>query len=552
MEILLPKLVTLFTEKYTFSDFLRDCMAGIVVGIVALPLSIAFAIASGVQPEQGLYTAIVAGFLISALSGSRVQIGGPTGAFVVIVYSIVQKYGYDGLVIATFMAGVMLILMGLARFGRLIEFIPYPITVGFTSGIAVIIFTAQLQNFLGIQLKHSAPDFLHTMNAVLTHLSMINFWSVVIGVLTIFIILQTPRFVKRIPGSIVAILMTTVLVSVFHIPVETIHMRFGDIPNTLPTPRLPVVEWHVIKDMIMPATTIALLAGLESLLSAVVADGMTGFRHRSNMELIAQGTANIGSALFGGIPATGAIARTATNIKNGGRSPVAGLVHAITLLFILMVFGKWAALIPIPTLAAILIMVAYNMSEWRMFIKLFHTPKSDVIVLLTTFFLTVFVDLTVAIQVGFVLAAFLFMKRMVEITEIEHVTSSIGLDEFEEDKEDISRVIPSEIAVFEINGPFFFGAANKFTTVLKDIYKGKKILILKMDHVPIVDATGLRAFEDIVDKIKKNKGSIVLSGVRPQPLEVFHTARLDRKIGEDNICKDIDESLARARQLLNQ
>lgn len=550
MDILLPKLVTLFKEKYTFSDLIRDCMAGVVVGIVALPLSIAFAIASGVKPEQGLYTAIVAGFIISALSGSRVQIGGPTGAFVVIVYSIVQKYGYDGLVIATFMAGVILIIMGLARFGRLIEYIPYPITVGFTSGIAVIIFTAQLQNFLGMNLADSSPDFLHKIHTVFGHLALINPWSVLIGVMTIVIILQTPRFVKKIPGSIVAIIVTTILVAVFHIPVETIYMRFGNIPNTLPAPRLPVFEWNVIKEMIMPATTIALLAGLESLLSAVVADGMTGFRHRSNMELIAQGAANIGSVLFGGIPATGAIARTATNIKNGGRSPVAGLVHAVTLLFILLVFGKWAALIPIPTLAAILIIVAYNMSEWRMFLKLFNTPKSDVLVLLTTFLLTVFVDLTVAIQVGFVMAAFLFMKRMVEITEVEHITSTIRMSDSEEIKEDTGKNIPTDVAIFEINGPFFFGAANKFTTVLKDIHKGKKILILKMDDVPIIDATGLRAFEDIVDKIIKNKGGIVLSGVRNQPLEVFKKAKLDDKIGLSNICKDIEESINRARYLL--
>ncbi|MBP9853574.1 MAG: sulfate permease [Candidatus Omnitrophica bacterium] len=551
MEILLPKFFTLFKEKYTFSDFVRDGLAGIVVGIVALPLSIAFAIASGVKPEQGLYTAIVAGFIISLLSGSRVQIGGPTGAFVVIVYGIVQKYGYDGLVVATLMAGVILIIMGLARFGRLIEFIPYPITVGFTSGIAVIIFTAQLQNFLGITLADSSPEFIHKIYAIWTHLDIVNFWSVLIGVITIGIILLTPHLFKKIPGSIVAIVVTTVLVAVFHFPVETIYMRFGDIPSTLPPVHIPVFDWPMIKALIMPASTIALLAGLESLLSAVVADGMTGFRHRSNMELIAQGAANIGSALFGGIPATGAIARTATNIKNGGRSPVAGLVHAITLLFILLMFGKWAALIPIPTLAAILIIVAYNMSEWRMFVKLFKTPLSDILVLLTTFLLTVFVDLTVAIQVGVVLAAFLFMKRMVEITDIEHISLNIGMGDPEESKDNMAVDIPADVAIFEINGPFFFGAASKFTTVLKEIQEGKKVLILKMDHVPIIDATGLRAFEDIVDKIKKKNGGIVLSGIKSQPLDVLKKYRLNEKIGEENICKDMDEALARAKYLFN-
>lgn len=551
MDILIPKLITVFKEKYTWNDFYRDALAGIVVGIVALPLSLAFAMASGVQPEQGLYTAIVAGFIISALSGSRVQIGGPTGAFIVIVYNVVKQYGYEGLVVATFMAGVILILMGLARFGKVVEFIPYPITVGFTSGIAVIIFTAQLQNFLGFSIMEMPPEFIGKLYVVYSNIPFSNPWSVIIGLITVFIILQTPKHLKRVPGSILAIILTTLIVAFFHIPVETVQMRFGEIPTALPTPHFPQIQWRMLSELIMPATTIALLAGLESLLSAVVADGMTGFRHRSNMELIAQGVANIGSALFGGIPATGAIARTATNIRNGGRSPIAGMIHALTLLFILMAFGKWAALIPIPTLAAILIVVAYNMSEWRIFIKLFQGPKGDILVLLTTFLLTILIDLVVAIQIGFILAAFLFMKRMVEITQIEAVTQSFNFEEEQRD-ENIKQDFPPEIEVFEINGPFFFGAANKFTTVLKDFNKGRKILILRMENVPVMDATGVMAFENIIDKIKKNDGIVILLGVQNQPMAVIQKFTLDQKIGKENIVASMSEALVRVNSLVKK
>lgn len=551
MDILIPKLITVFKEKYTWNDFYRDALAGIVVGIVALPLSLAFAMASGVQPEQGLYTAIVAGFIISALSGSRVQIGGPTGAFIVIVYNVVKQYGYEGLVVATFMAGVILILMGLARFGKVVEFIPYPITVGFTSGIAVIIFTAQLQNFLGFSIMEMPPEFIGKLYVVYSNIPFSNPWSVIIGLITVFIILQTPKHLKRVPGSILAIILTTLIVAFFHIPVETVQMRFGEIPTALPTPHFPQIQWRMLSELIMPATTIALLAGLESLLSAVVADGMTGFRHRSNMELIAQGVANIGSALFGGIPATGAIARTATNIRNGGRSPIAGMIHALTLLFILMAFGKWAALIPIPTLAAILIVVAYNMSEWRIFIKLFQGPKGDILVLLTTFLLTILIDLVVAIQIGFILAAFLFMKRMVEITQIEAVTQSFNFEEEQRD-ENIKQDFPPEIEVFEINGPFFFGAANKFTTVLKDFNKGRKILILRMENVPVMDATGVMAFENIIDKIKKNDGTVILLGIQNQPMAVIQKFTLDQKIGKENIVASMSEALVRVNSLVKK
>ena len=552
-ELLLPKLFTMFKRKYSWNDFVRDLMAGLVVGAVALPLSIAFGIASGVKPEQGIITAIVGGFIVSVLSGSRVQIGGPTGAFIVIVYHIIQQYGYEGLAVATLMAGGILIVMGVLRFGRLIEFIPYPITVGFTSGIAVIIFTSQIPDFLGMHLNHVPAEFIEKVMAIGSHIGNVNFYSILLGILSIVIITQTSRFLKKIPGSIVAILVMTFLVHYFHLPVETIQTRFGSIPTSLPVPSFPEIHWSTIRELMMPATTIALLAGLESLLSAVVADGMTGLRHRSNMELIAQGAANIGSVLFGGIPVTGAIARTATNIKNGGRSPIAGIVHALTLLVILLVFGKWAGLIPIPVLAAILIVVAYHMSEWRMFVKLFQSPKSDIGVLLTTFGLTIFVDLTVAIQVGFVLAAFLFMKRMAEMTEVESVTDTFYFEgEDDEDNGQGGIAIPQGVEVFEINGPFFFGAANKFKSILSDVQKDSRILILRMRHVPVVDATGLMALEHIVSKCHQSGVRVILSGVREQPQKVMEGSGLDARVGKENIFSNIEDALKYANELVRK
>jgi len=461
-----PKLITVLKEGYSINKFVPDLIAGIIVGIVALPLAIAFAIASGVKPEQGLYTAVVAGFVVSCLSGSRVQIGGPTGAFIVIVYGIVSKYGYDGLATATLMAGFMLILMGFARFGDIIKYIPYPVTVGFTGGIALIIFVSQIRDFLGLTGGAVPAEFIEKIKYYAGHINTFDLYAVCIGLLTLLIIVYWPKVTRRIPGSFIAVILATVIVKIFHLPVETIGSRFGGVPNSLPMPHLPHISLDLITKMSSPALTIAVLAGVESLLSAVVADGMTGNRHRSNMELIAQGAANIVSPIMGGIPATGAIARTATNIKNGGRTPFAGIIHAITLLLILIFFGPWAAMIPMAALAGILVSVAYNMSEWHLFVKIFKCPKSDIIVLLTTFLLTVFVDLTVAIEVGIVLAALLFMRRMAEKTEVGYITDSLADQEADEedivDRDSISQKdIPEGVEVFEIDGPFFFGAADK-------------------------------------------------------------------------------------------
>ncbi|MBI3616819.1 MAG: sodium-independent anion transporter [Candidatus Omnitrophica bacterium] len=436
-----PKLITVLKEGYSVKKFVPDLIAGVIVGIVALPLAIAFAIASGVKPEQGLYTAVAAGFIISCLSGSRVQIGGPTGAFIVIVYGIIQKYGYDGLATATLMAGFLLIFMGFARFGDIIKYIPYPVTVGFTAGIALIIFAAQVRDFLGLTGGTVPAEFIEKIRYYGEHAHTFNAHAVFMGLLTLLVIIYWPRVTRRVPGSFIAIVLTTLIVHVFHLPIETIGSRFGGVPNTLPMPHLPNISLDLIAKMSSPALTIAVLAGIESLLSAVVADGMTGNRHRSNMELIAQGVANIASPVMGGIPATGAIARTATNIKNGGRTPFAGIIHAVTLLLILIFFGPWASLIPMAALAGILISVAYNMSEWHLFVRMFRSPKSDVIVLVTTFLLTVFVDLTAAIKFGVVLAALLFMRRMSEATQVGYITDSLVEQETdEEDVVDQSRI----------------------------------------------------------------------------------------------------------------
>lgn len=545
-----PKLITVLKEGYSVKKFVPDLIAGVIVGIVALPLAIAFAIASGVKPEQGLYTAVVAGFLISVLSGSRVQIGGPTGAFIVIVYGIVQKYGYDGLAVATLMAGVILVLMGLARLGRVIEYIPYPVTIGFTSGIAVIIFTSQFKDLLGLAGPVLPADFVGKVRMTVEQFPTVNFWAVGISVSTVLLIVFWSRFVRWIPGSIVAIVLTAIIVEVFHLPVETVASRFGEVPHVLPRFSFPVFDPGMVVELIKPATAIAFLAGIESLLSAVVADGMTGFRHRPNMELIAQGAANIGSVFFGGIPATGAIARTATNVKNGGRTPVAGIIHALTLLIIMLVFGKWAGLIPMAALAGILVAVAYNMSEWQVFVKLFRSPKSDVVVLLTTFFLTIFVDLVAAIEIGVMLAALLFMRRMILVTEIGFTDPEDEMTEEDGATGESGPRVPPGVEVFEINGPFFFGAADRFKTILRDVQRKYKVLILRMKHVPVMDATGLRALEDVFTKSRREGTVVILSEVNAQPRRVIRSAGLDQQIGLENIQPAFEAAIQRAERLL--
>jgi len=552
LDALVPKLVTTL-KGYTREQFFADVVAGVIVGIVALPLAIAFAIASGVSPERGLFTAIVAGFLISALGGSRVQIGGPTGAFVVIVYAIVQRYGVDGLAAATLLAGVILAGFGLARLGGAIKFIPYPVTIGFTSGIALIIFSGEVKDFLGLRMGTVPPEFVEKWRAFGGHLATMSPWAVLVSVLTLAIIVAWPRFNRRIPSPFVALIVTTALVQLLHLPVETIGTRFGVINAALPRPALPAITLAQLPALMGPAFTIALLGAVESLLSAVVSDGMIGGRHRSNMELVAQGLANIASPLFGGIPATGAIARTATNVKNGGRTPVAGITHSVTLLLITLFFGRWAGLIPMATLAGILVVVAYSMSEWRTFVNEFRAPKSDVAVLLTTFLLTVFWDLTVAIEVGMVLAAFLFMRRMAEVTNISALTHEFQdpVNDFETDPNAVRRrVVPAGVEVYEITGPFFFGAAETFKDRLGRIAVRPKVLILRMRHVPAIDSTGLHALRDLVHRSRHDGSLVILSDVHAQPVVALERSGMYDELGEENIHGNIDDALNRAREHL--
>jgi len=549
--MLRPKLFTTF-GNYNREQFAADLGAGLIVGIVALPLAIAFAIASGVSPEKGIFTAIIGGFLISALGGSRVQIGGPTGAFVVIVYGIVAQYGLDGLMIATIMAGVILIIMGLAKFGSAIKFVPHPVVVGFTSGIALIIFSSQVKDFLGLQMGDVPADFLDKWAAYPQFLSTVNWSAVGISLAAILIMVLWPRAWRKVPGSLVALLLATAVVKIFGLSVETIGSRFGEIPSMIPAPSLPDIDWTTLRELVQPATTIALLAGIESLLSAVVADGMIGGKHRSNMELVAQGVANIASPIFGGIPATGAIARTATNIKNGGRTPLAGIAHAVVLLLIMLFLGRWAGLIPLCVLAAILVVVSYNMSEWRSFIGLLRGPRSDVIVLLTTFGLTLLFDLTVAIEVGMVLAAFLFMKRMSEVTNVGVISREFKDDNGEEDDPlAISHQdVPPGVEVYEINGPLFFGAAYKFEESIKIVEKPPRVLVIRMRNVPVIDSSGLHALEQLQKDCRKHTITLVLSGVHAQPLITLTQSGFLDSIGEDNVHANIHDALNRARDIL--
>lgn len=549
MDTLVPKLVTTL-RGYHRDQLVADVTAGVIVGIVALPLAIAFAIASGVGPERGLFTAIVGGFLISALGGSRVQIGGPTGAFVVIVYAIVQQHGVEGLEMATLLAGGILIGFGLARLGAAIKFIPYPVTIGFTSGIALIILSGEVKDFLGLRMGPVPAAFVARWRTFGAHLSSLNPWAVAVSLLTVAIIVAWPRLSRRIPSPFVALLSTTAAVQLLHLPVDTIGSRFGVISATLPAPALPAVSFQQIPALVGAAFTIALLGAVESLLSAVVADGMIGGRHRSNMELVAQGIANIVSPLFGGIPATGAIARTATNVKNGGRTPIAGMTHAITLLLITLFFGRWAGLIPMATLAGILVVVAYSMSEWRTFVAEFRAPKSDVAVLLTTFLLTVLWDLTVAIEVGMVLAAFLFMRRMAEVTNISVLTHELQdpRDDFENDPNAVRRrVVPAGVEVYEISGPFFFGAAEAFRDELGRIAGRPKVLILRMRHVPAIDSTGLHALRDLVRRSRRDGTLVLLADVHAQPVVALERSGLYDELGEENVHGNLDDALNRAR-----
>ena len=534
-------------KNYTREQFIKDIIAGLIVAIIALPLSIALAIASGVNPEQGLYTAIIAGFFISFLGGSRVQIGGPTAAFVVIIYGIIAEHGIPGLIIANLLAGVMLILMGLFHFGDLIKFIPKTITIGFTLGIAIGIVVGQIKDFLGLNMGAVPAEFLTKLVAYSHNLGSISYITLAIGILALLIQIFWPKVSKKIPGSLVAIIVTTLLVAIFKLPVKTIGDLYT-IKAGLPSFSMPVLSFSLVREMILPAFTIAMLAAIESLLSAVVSDGMIGSKHKSNAELVGQGVGNILSALFGGIPATGAIARTAANVKNGGRTPVAGMVHALTLLLILLFLMPYASYIPMSCLAAILIIVGYNMSGWRTFVRIIKTaPKSDIAVLIITFLLTLFFDLVIAIEFGMVLAAFLFLKRMSDIAEVRQWTY-IGSSEDEKLSEDVDlKYVPKNTIVYEVFGALFFGAANVFTSFKHE--EGKNVLILRMRNVPVMDISGVEALEEILETCKKRNLTLILSHVNEQPYHAMEKAGFVEKIGAENICENIDASLERAEKL---
>jgi len=548
MDKLKPKLFSVM-KTYTKEQFVKDVIAGIIVAIIALPLSIALALASGVTPEKGIYTAITAGFVISFLGGSRVQIAGPTAAFATIVAGIVAKNGMDGLIVATLMAGVILMVMGFLRLGNLIKFIPYTITTGFTSGIAVTIFVGQIKDFLGLSVVSEEPliETMEKLKAVVKFIGTINVQAVIVGMVCMVILIgwpYLPGFCKRIPPSLIAVLLSIAMVKGLNMKVNTIGDLY-EISNKLPTFSIPAFSLSTVRNVLPDAFTIAILAAIESLLSCVVADSMVNSRHRSNMELIAQGAGNITSALFGGIPATGAIARTAANVKNGGRTPVAGMIHAVTLLLILVVLMPYAALIPMPAIAAILFMVAYNMSEWRKFVSLCRTaPKSDIIVLVLTFVLTVVFDLVVAIEVGILLAAILFMKRMSDVTEVEGWKY---LDE-DDDKDSLAlREVPKNTMVYEVSGPLFFGAADKILKITLD--EKMNCLVLRMRSVSAIDATAMHNLEQLYDQCKKKKINMIFSHVNEQPMRVMKKAGFVERVGNENFCAHIDDALRRAQDL---
>lgn len=546
-EKLKPKLFSVM-KTYTKEQFVKDVVAGIIVAIIALPLSIALALASGVTPEKGIYTAIVAGFVISFLGGSRVQIAGPTAAFATIVAGIVARAGMDGLIIATIMAGIILILMGLFHFGSLIKFIPYTITTGFTAGIAVTIFIGQIKDFLGLTIVTEEPliDTMDKISADFRFISTINWWALGVGALCMVILIAwpyLPGFLNKIPASLIAVLVSSALVALMNLPVNTIGDLYT-ISAKLPAFSLPHADLKTIESLVPDAFTIAILAGIESLLSCVVADSMVNSRHRSNMELVAQGAGNIASALFGGIPATGAIARTAANIKNGGRTPIAGMVHSVTLLLILVVLMPYAALIPMPAIAAILFMVAYNMCGWREFVNLCKTaPKSDILVLVLTFALTVVFDLVVAIEVGLILTCILFMKRMSDVTEV----SGWKYVEPEDDPEGTMMNVPKNTVVYEITGPMFFGAADKLLKIA--VQDNAKCLILRMRSVNAIDSTAMRNFERLYKECQKKKVTLIFSHVNSQPMSIMHKAGFYEEVGADNFCAHINDAMKRAQDL---
>ena len=544
----IPKLFSLLKQGISKETLTKDILSGLIVGIVALPLAIAFAIASGVSPEKGILTAIIAGIIISTFGGSRVQIGGPTGAFIVIVYGIVQQYGADGLTIATFMAGFIIIGFGLARLGNLLKYIPYSLIVGFTSGIALIIFSSQINDFFGLHISKVPADFIGKWAVYFNNFHNINWYAISIAVTTIIITLYFQKIVKKIPGSIIAIVLSTIVVVVFDIPVDTIESNFGTISNKLGFPHIPDVDFQTIQALIQPAFAIAILGSIESLLSAVVSDSMIGGKHRSNMELVAQGAANIFSSLFGGIPATGAIARTATNVKNGGRTPIAGIVHSLVLLAIMLLFAPYAKLIPMSCLAGILIVVAYHMSEWKQFRSILKGNRMDIIILLTTFFLTVIFDLVIAIEIGIVLSSFLFMKRMSESVNIQDFSSEDGKGEHLFDEELLD--IPEGVILYEINGPLFFGAARQFQETITNTHVQPKVIIIRMRYVPLIDATGYQSIKEIIKTYKARKIKVIISGIGKPLRNDFEKNEVFACIESDFVVEEIHTAIERAKENL--
>lgn len=550
-----PQLLTSL-KTYNRQTMTADIMAGIIVGIVALPLAIAFGIASGVTPEKGIITAIISGFIISLLGGSKVQIGGPTGAFIVIIYGIIQKYGIEGLTIATVMAGVFLLLFGLLKLGTIIKYIPYPIVVGFTSGIAVTIFTTQIKDLFGLTIESVPSDFIEKWGCYISHFSTADLWCSIVGILSVVIIALTPKVSKKIPGSLVAIIVMTVaaliLKNYFGVTtIETIGDRFS-VSSAIPDAHMPAMTWDTIKSLVAPALTIAVLGAIESLLSATVADGVIGAHHNSNTELVAQGLANIASPIFGGIPATGAIARTMTNINNGGKTPVSGIVHAIVLLLIFLFFMPLAKYIPMACLAGVLVIVSYGMSGWRSFLALMKNPKSDVTVLLITFFLTIIFDLTVAIEVGLIIACLLFMKRVSEITDVKAVTDEIN-EESDMIKDNAEHLtIPEGVEVYEINGPYFFGAGNKFEEVMAAFGDRPKVRIIRMRKVPFVDSTGIHNLTNLCEMSHNEGIEVVLSGVCEKVHKQLEKARFYDILGNKNICSHINLALERANEIIGE
>lgn len=550
-----PRLLSTI-KHYDKKTLSADIMAGIIVGIVALPLAIAFAIASGVTPEKGIITAVVAGLIISVFGGSKVQIGGPTGAFIIIIYGIIQQYGIEGLTIATLMAGAFLVLFGLLRLGTIIKYIPYPIIVGFTSGIAVTIFTTQIKDLFGLQITNIPSDFIEKWGAYAQNINTIDIWSALIGILSVIIIAIMPRFSKKIPGSLVAIIVMTILALVLKntlgiTSIETIGDRFA-ISNQLPDAQVPQMSWETIKGLVSPALTIAILGAIESLLSATVADGVIGDHHDSNTELMAQGLANIAAPLFGGIPATGAIARTMTNINNGGKTPISGIVHAVVLLLIFLFLMPLAQYIPMACLAGVLVIVSYGMSGWRSFKELMKNPKSDVAVLLITFFLTIIFDLTIAIEVGLIIACLLFMKRMAETTDVKVIMDEIDPnDELDITKGNLEHLtIPKGVEVYEINGPYFFGAGNRFEEIMATLGDRPKVRVIRMRKVPFVDSTGIHNLTNLCIMSQKEGIQIVLSGVNSTVRSTLEKSGFNELVGENNICSHINLALKRANEII--